>query len=135
MILILECTSPNCLVLILGTVVLRRDNQPPSLLRSSIHRLNDINHLLFILQCPVDLVIIPRPQINHHMFIAEEEHHRTGIVKLVHFVEIRDFVYIDEIEDGKVLAFVGDAVEDFVLFFAGVVPVAAEADDDNAVIF
>lgn len=69
------------------------------------------------------------------MFIAEEEHDGTWIVELVHLVEIRDFVDINEIEDGKVLALVCDAVEDFVLLFAGVVPVAAEADYHDSVVF
>lgn len=69
------------------------------------------------------------------MFISEEKHHRTRIVKFVHFIEIGNFVNIHKIEDREVFAFVGDAVQDFVLFFAGVVPVSSETDYDYAVVF
>jgi len=69
------------------------------------------------------------------MFVPEKEHDRTRIVQFVHLVEVWDFIDINEVEDGKIFAFVGDAVEDFVLFHAFFVPVAAKPDNDYAVIF
>lgn len=69
------------------------------------------------------------------MLVAEEEHDGHGIVEFVHLVEIGDLVEIAYIDDGKVFDAVGDAVEYFVLAHAVFVPVAAEADDYQAVFF
>jgi hypothetical protein len=62
---------------------------------------------------------------------------RTGarIIQLIHLVEFRDFVNVNEIKGGEVFALLCDSVEDFVLFHAGLVPVPAKADDDDAVVF
>jgi hypothetical protein len=116
-------------------VVLRTHNQTPPLLRPLVNRLNNINKLLLVLQHPIQLVVVSRPEIAHHVLVAEEEHHRHRVVELVHLLEIRDLVEVADVDDGKVLDAVGDLVEDFVLPHAVWVPVAAEADYDQAVFF
>jgi hypothetical protein len=69
------------------------------------------------------------------MFIPEKEHDGTRIVKFIHLVKVGDFIDVDQVENGKVFAFIGDAVKDFVLFHAFFIPVAAETDDYYAVVF
>lgn len=125
----------SLLVSVSSRVVLRTNNQTSSLLSSSVDGLNNINQLLFILQHPIQLVVITSSEITHHVLVAEEEHDGHGIVKFVHLVEVRDLVEIADVDDGKVFDAVGDAVEDFVLAHAVFVPVAAEADDYEAVFF
>lgn len=49
----------------------------------SIYRLDDVDHFLFILNCPVDLVVVTCSQIYHNMLIPEEKHGSAGIVQLV----------------------------------------------------
>jgi len=69
------------------------------------------------------------------VFIAEEEHDSTRVVELVHGFEIGDFVEVAEVDGAEVLDPVGDLVENFVLLHAVGVRVAAEADEDQAVLF
>jgi hypothetical protein len=118
------------LVSVSGRVILGTHDQTSTLLCTSVDGLDDINQLLLILQDPVQLVIVSRSEITHHVFVAEEEHDGHGIVELVHLVEVGDLVQIADVDDGKVFHAVGDAVEDFVLAHAVLVPVATEADDD-----
>ena len=128
-------TPSRSLILILGTIILWRNDQTSPFLCASIHSLNNIDHLLLILQSPVNLIIITGPQIDHDMFIPEKEHDCARIVKFIHLVEIGYFVDINKVEDCKILAFVGDAIEHFVLFHPGFVPVASEADYHYSIIF
>lgn len=116
-------------------IVLRTNDQTPPLLRPFINRLNNINQLLLILQHPVQLIIISRPEIAHHVLVPEEEHQRHSIVELVHLLEVRHLVDIADVDDGEVLYAVGDFVEDFVLPHAVRIPVATEADYDETVFF
>ncbi len=69
------------------------------------------------------------------MLIPEEEHDRVPVVEFVHLSEVLDLVDIAEVDDGEVLDSISDTVEDFVLSHAIGVPVAAEADNDEALIF
>lgn len=69
------------------------------------------------------------------MLIPEEEHERDGVVELVHLLEVRDLVEIADVDDGEVLDAVCDLVEHFILAHAVRIPVATEADDDEAVFF
>lgn len=57
-----------------GTVILRTNNQTPPLPCPTINRLNNINQLLLILQYPIQLVVVTRPKITHHVLVAVEEH-------------------------------------------------------------
>ena len=108
------------------------DNQTTALLRSTIDRFDDVDQLLLVLQYPVELVVVARPKIAHHVFIPEEEHERDGIIELIHLLKVRDLIEIADVDDGEVLDAVGDAVEHFVLSHAVWVPVSTEADDDQA---
>ena len=116
-------------------VVLWADHQTPPLLRPFVNRLNNINQLLLILQNPIELIIITRPEIAHHVLVPEKEHQSDGVVELVHLFEVGDLVDVADVDYGEVLDAVGDLVEHFILAHAVGVPVAAEADDDEAVFF
>lgn len=69
------------------------------------------------------------------MLVPEEEHEGNGIVEFVHLLEVWDLIEIADIDDGEVLDSVSDTVEDFVLSHAVGIPVAAEADHDEAFVF
>lgn len=68
------------------------------------------------------------------MLVAEEEHDGAGVVEFVHLVKVGDLVDVADVDDGEGLDLVGDLVEDLVLLHACLVPVAAEADDDEALL-
>lgn len=68
------------------------------------------------------------------MLVAEEEHDGERVVELVHLVEVGHLVDVAEVDDGKVLDLVGNAVEYLVLAHAVRVPVTPEADHDESVI-
>lgn len=84
------------------TVILWADDQTTALLGSFVHRLQDIDELLLVLQHPVELVIVSRSEIAHHVFIAEEEHDGHGVVEFVHGVEVGHLVDVAEVDDGEV---------------------------------
>lgn len=69
-------------------ITLWTNDQPPPLFRPSINCLDDINQLLLILQHPVQLVVVARAEIAHHVFVAEEKHERDRVVEFVHLFEI-----------------------------------------------
>lgn len=116
-------------------VILWTNHQTPPLLRPTIDRLHDVDQLLLILEHPVQFVVISRPEITHHMLVAEEEHQRHAVVEFVHLLEVRYLVEIADVDDGEVLDSVGDAVEHFILAHAVGVPVAAKADDYETFFF
>ena len=47
------------------------------------------SRLLLVVERPGDLVVVARAQVDHDVLVAEEEHHRAGVVQLVHVVEVR----------------------------------------------
>lgn len=114
-------------------VILRTHDQTPPLLRTLVHRLQDVDDFLLVLQHPIQFVVITRPKITHHMFIPKEEHDGARVVEFVHLLEIGHLVQIAEVDDGKVLDAVGDFVEHFVLAHAVGIPVAAEADHHETI--
>jgi len=116
-------------------VVLGADNQTSALLRTAIDRLNNVNQFLFVLQHPVEFVVVTSAEITHHVFVPEEEHDCHGIVKLVHLVEIGDLVEIANVDNSEILDSVGDAVEDFVLAHTVRIPITTEANDNEALFF
>jgi hypothetical protein len=122
------------LVSVSGRVVLRTHDQSSTLLGSSVDGLDDVNQLLFVLQDPVQLVVVSGSEITHHVFVAEKEHDGHWIVELVHLIEVGHLIQIADVDDSKILDAVGDAVEDFVLAHTVLVPVATKADDDQAVL-
>lgn len=115
-------------------VVLGTDDQTTSLLGTSVHRLEDIDELLLVFENPLDLVVVTSTQIDHHVFVSEEEHEGAWVVELVHLVEVGDLVDVAEVDDGVVADLVGDLVEDFVLAHAVGIPVTTESDDDETIL-
>ena len=69
------------------------------------------------------------------MFIPKKKHQRNRIIQLIHLLEIRHLIQITHVQYCEILHPVGDAVEHFVLPHAVGVPVAAEADHDQALFF
>lgn len=85
--------------------------------------------------------------------IPVEEHHRAGVIQLVHLpssaslvsigphmqlrathlVEVRNLRNIDQVDDSEILDLVRDGVERLVHDHALRVPVVAEAEDDDSV--
>lgn len=80
----------------------RTDDQTAPFLRALVDRLDDVDQLLLVLEHPIELVVVARPEIAHHVLVAEEEHNRHRIVELVHFVKFRNLVDIAEVDHGKV---------------------------------
>lgn len=77
------------LVSILCRVILRRHHQTSTLSRASVNRLDYVNHLLFVLQRPVNLVVVTSAQIDHDVLVAEEEHAGAWIIQFVPEKEIQ----------------------------------------------
>ena len=113
----------------------RTNNQTPPLLRTLINRLNNINQLLLILQHPIQLIVVSRAEITHHVFVAEEEHQRHGIVQFVHLFEIGDLVQVAHVDDGEVFDAVGDPVQHLVLSHAVRIPISSESDYHESFFF
>ena len=64
-------------------LTLRTNDQTTALLGSLVDSLNDINQFLFILQNPIELVIVSGPEIAHHVFVAVEEKEGHWVLTLV----------------------------------------------------
>jgi len=122
------------LVSVFGGVVLGRDNQTSALPRTTVDGLHNVDQLLFILHGPVDFVVVSSSQIDHDVLVPKEEHYSTGVVQLVHLVEVRDLADIDEVDDAKVLHLFGNGVEAFVHLHTGWIPVVAKPDADNSIL-
>lgn len=90
-------------------ITLGTNNQPPPLLCPTIYRFNDINQLLLILQHPVQLIIVARAEIAHHMLIAKKEHERHRVVELIHLFKIRHLIQVADVENREVFHSVGDS--------------------------
>lgn len=138
------------LVPVLGGVIFWRHHQTPTLSCSSVDGLYDVDHFLLVLQGPIDFVIVSSAQIDHDVFVAEEEHHGAGIVQLVprrkrtdilvqdygvsfnkdlHFVEIWNLCDVHQVDDSEVLYFLRDSIHHLVHLHTGWVPIVAKADD------
>lgn len=49
----------------LGESTLRTDNQTPTLLRTAVDRLDDVDELLLVFEDPVELVVVTVPRYQH----------------------------------------------------------------------
>lgn len=83
-------------------LTLGADNQTTALLRALVNGFNDVDQLLLVLQHPIQLVIVTRSEIAHHVFVPVKEHDRHRIVELVHRVEIGDLVDIAQVDNSEV---------------------------------
>ena len=90
-------------VAVLCAVVFRRYDQPSPFPRSAINSFDYINHLLLVIECPIDLIVVTGTQVHHNVLVSEEEHHRAGIVQLVHGVEVWNLGDIDQVDTTIVL--------------------------------
>ena len=70
-------------------VVLRRHHKALALASAAIDDLEDVDELLLVCEVEVQLIVVARAEIAHHVPVAEEEHHRDRVVELVHLVEVR----------------------------------------------
>ena len=66
---------------------------------------------MFVLQNPVELVIVTRSEIAHHVLIPEEKHNGDGVVEFVHLLEVWHLIEITNVDDSEVLDPIGDAYE------------------------
>lgn len=57
-------------------VVLGADDQTAPLLGAAVDGLDDIDQLLLVLQDPVQLVVVSRAEIAHHVLVSEETKRR-----------------------------------------------------------
>lgn len=85
-----------------SNLTLGTDDQTTALLRTLVDGFDDVDQFLFVLQDPIQLVIVTRSEIAHHVFIAVEEHDRHRIVEFVHGVEIGDLVDVAQVDDSEV---------------------------------
>lgn len=106
-------------VAVSGGVVLGTDDQTTALLCAAVYGLDDVDELLLVLKYPVELVVISRAKIAHHVFVAEEEHEGDGVVKLVHLLKVGDLVDVADVDDGKVLDAVCDACGGLLAYVLG----------------
>jgi len=89
---------------------------------------------LFVIHGPINLIVVTSAQVDHDVLVTIEEHHGARVIQLVHLVEVWYFSDVAEVDDGKVLHFLGDRVEGLVHHHALGVPVVPKADDNNAVL-
>ena len=73
-------TATTTLILILGRIILGRYDETPSLACPPIHHFDNVDKFLFVGQCPIDLVVVTRTQIDHDVFVAIKEHGRASVV-------------------------------------------------------
>ena len=76
------------LVSVFGGIIFGRDHQTSPLPGPPVYSLHNVHQLLFVLHGPVNLVVVPRAQVDHDVFVPEEEHGGAGVVQLVHLIEI-----------------------------------------------
>ena len=96
------------LILILSRIVLRGDNEPLASSSAAVNGLHNVNKLLLIGQRPVDLIVVTGAQIDHHVLVSVEKHHRAGVVQLVHGYEVRNLLDVHQVDHRQV----GDRVVD-----------------------
>lgn len=97
--------TPTPSVLVLGRIVLVRDDETASSARPAIDNLDEVDELLDVVHGPVDFVVVARPEVDHDVLIAEEEHGRARVVELVHLVKVGRLVNVNEIDDAEIFDF------------------------------
>lgn len=125
----LRLTDDEFLVPVFCRIVFRGYNKSSSFPSSPVNGFDDINELLLVGQGKVDLVVITCSQINLHVFVSVEKHHGNGVVELVHCVEVRDFLCIDEVDNGIVLKLLGGVEQNLVHLHALGIVVMSEPHD------
>ena len=65
-------------------VVFRRVDQTAALLAAAVDNLDDVDEVLLVFNDKVDLVVVAGAEVDHHVFVAPEEHHGASVVEFVH---------------------------------------------------
>jgi len=125
----------RCLVSVSGRVVLWTNDKTSTLLSTTIDSFNDIDQLLLILQDPVELIVVSRTEIAHHVLVSEEEHECNRIVEFVHLFEVGNLIEIANVDYSEVFDLVSDFEENFILSHAVWIPIATKSDDNKALLF
>lgn len=81
------------LVSVFGRVVLGRNHQTSAFASPSVDCFNYINHLLLVFQRPINFIVVSCSQINHYVFVSEEEHNSTWIIQLIPETQDRNAHY------------------------------------------
>jgi hypothetical protein len=58
---------------------------------------------LLVLRDPVELLVVTRAKIAHHMFVLEEEQEYDRIVEFVHLLEVWYLIEMANVDNGGVL--------------------------------
>lgn len=118
-----------------GWKVNRWDNQTLAFSRTSVHSLQNVNHLLFIIECPIHLIIVSSPKVHHYMSIPEEKHCRTRVIQLIHCAKIRHLLYVNQVNHCKILHLFRAFSQHFVLFHTQFIRIFAKANAYHSFIF
>lgn len=66
------------LVSVFGWVVFGGHHKTSSFPCSPVDGLNNVYHLLFVLHCPVDFVVVTRAQVDHDVLVPVEQHNTNS---------------------------------------------------------
>lgn len=124
----------TCSVFVPRRIILWRVHETPTLLRSPIDDLYNIDQLLLIIDGKIQLVVVARAEIAHHMLIPPKEHDGTFVVEFVHLIEVWHLLVVTDVDDGEVAHPVSDLVQQFVLGHDFAVIGFAEANDHQALV-
>ena len=116
------------------------------------YHLNQVYHFLLIIQSPVNLIVVTCSQIDHNMFITEEEHHSTWIIQFIHLVKIGYFCNINldlnlsikiiyiitstyQVNHCKIFNFFGNTIKNLVHLHTSRIPIMSKTNDYNTILF
>lgn len=111
---------------------------------------------MFVIQSPVDFVVVARAKIDHDVLVAVKEHDSARVIEFIpkrkkrmdggrnqtflctsslHRVEVGHFGDVDEVDDAKVLHVFSQGVENFIHRHTCLVPVMPKPDSDDFIFF
>lgn len=61
-------------------VVLGTDDETAALLGASVDGLDDIDEFLLVFEDEVEFIVVAGAEIDHHVFVSEEEHDCAWVV-------------------------------------------------------
>lgn len=64
-----------------GRIILGTDDKTTSLLGAAVDGFDNIDELLFVLQHPVQFIVVASAKITHYVLVAEKEHDSAWVVK------------------------------------------------------
>lgn len=106
--------------------------QTPAFFGAFVYALHDINQFLLVIDAKIQLVVVSRPEIAHHVLVVEEEKHgKALLVQLVVGFEIRHLVRVAQVDHGPFLDQLFDLLELVVHLYRVGMRAVSEADDDQ----